>query len=36
MPQEGILVISYIGYQTQEVNISGKTNLLKVVLKEDY
>lgn len=34
VPEKGILVISYIGYKTQEVNISGKTNV-KVVLKED-
>lgn len=31
---KGVLVISYIGYKTQEVSISGKP-LIKVVLKED-
>lgn len=30
---KGVLVISYVGFQTQEVNITGKP--LKIVLKED-
>ena len=34
VPEKGILVISYIGYKAQEVNISGKTSI-KVVVKED-
>ena len=34
VPEKGILVISYIGYQAQEVNKSGKTSI-KVVVKED-
>ena len=33
MPQKN-LVVSYIGYQTQEVSISGKSNLL-IRLSED-
>ena len=35
VPEKGILVISYIGYKAQEVNISGKTSI-KVVVKEEY
>lgn len=33
-PSNGILVISYVGYTTQEVNINGKTSI-DVSLKED-
>ena len=29
----GVLIISYVGFQTQEVNITGKP--LKIVLRED-
>lgn len=31
---DGVLVISYIGYQTKEVSVNGKTNI-SVVLEED-
>jgi TonB-linked SusC/RagA family outer membrane protein len=34
VPQQGTLVISYIGYQKQEVPIAGKTSF-KIVLTED-
>lgn len=34
VPEDGILVISYIGYQSQEVPVAGR-NSLSLVLKED-
>lgn len=34
VPEKGIVVISYIGYKTQELPVAGKS-VLKVVLAED-
>lgn len=34
VPKNGVIVISYVGYQTQEINVAGK-NVLNVTLKED-
>lgn len=34
LPEDGILVISYIGYQGQEVPVAGKNNI-RIVLQED-
>ena len=34
VPQQGILIVSYVGYQTQEISYSGNQPL-RIVLKED-
>ena len=34
VPEEGILLISYIGYQSQDVSVAGR-NTISIVLRED-